>query len=110
MMIGSEAPVAIISEFEPQKFVSAMAYLVASKPGLTKKQLCKLLFLADKEHLLTYGRTITGNRYYAPAGGGRRPRHLLFDCSPEARNHRENQTTICRDFLSQADTHQRVMD
>ena len=52
-------------DFRPEKFASAVAYLVQLKPGLTKKQLCKLLFLADKQHLLRYGRTITGDRYFA---------------------------------------------
>jgi uncharacterized phage-associated protein len=51
--------------FRPEKFASAVAYLVQLRPGLTKKQLCKLLFLADKQHLLRYGRTITGDRYFA---------------------------------------------
>jgi uncharacterized phage-associated protein len=32
---------------------------------VTKKQICKLLYFADKEHLLKYGRTITGDRYHA---------------------------------------------
>lgn len=51
--------------FKPEKFASSVAYLVENKPGLTKKQICKLIFLADKKHLLQYGRTITGDRYYA---------------------------------------------
>ena len=56
---------AIGFEFKPHRFVAAMAYLVDHRPGLTKKQICKLLFLADKSHLLQYGRTITGDHYYA---------------------------------------------
>jgi len=55
----------IAFEFKPEKFASAVAYLVSLRPGLTKKQLCKLLYLADKEHLLKFGRTITGDRYFA---------------------------------------------
>jgi uncharacterized phage-associated protein len=58
--------VAVIAfEFKPEKFASSVAHLVSLRPGLTKKQLCKLLYLADKEHLLKYGRTITGDRYFA---------------------------------------------
>lgn len=52
-------------EFKPKKFASSVAYLVNAKPGLTKEQICTLLFLADKAHLLRYGRTITGDRYHA---------------------------------------------
>jgi uncharacterized phage-associated protein len=60
------AKVAMIAfEFKPEKFASSVAYLVSRRPGLTKKQLCKLLYLADKAHLLKYGRTITGDRYFA---------------------------------------------
>lgn len=52
-------------DLKPQKLASAIAYLAVRRPGLTKKQICKLLYFADKEHLLRYGRTITGDRYNA---------------------------------------------
>jgi uncharacterized phage-associated protein len=52
-------------ELKPEKLASAVAYLAERKPGLTKKQICKLLYFADKEHLLRYGRTITGDKYNA---------------------------------------------
>jgi uncharacterized phage-associated protein len=51
--------------FKPKKFASVVAYLAERRPGITKKELCKLVFFADKEHLLRYGRPITGDRYYA---------------------------------------------
>ena len=50
---------------KPRKLASAIAYMVQQRPGLTKKQICKLLFFADKGHLLLHGRTITGDRYFA---------------------------------------------
>jgi uncharacterized phage-associated protein len=56
---------AIQFEFKPEKLASAVAYMAERVPGLTKKQICKLLYFADKEHLLRYGRTITGDRYHA---------------------------------------------
>lgn len=52
-------------DFKPVKFGRSVAYLAANKPGITKKEICKLLFFADKEHLLKYGRPITGDQYYA---------------------------------------------
>ena len=58
-------PDAITFEFDPEKFANAVAYLAGRIPNITKKQICKLLFFADKEHLLVYGRTITGDQYYA---------------------------------------------
>ncbi len=51
--------------FKPRKFASVVAYLAARRPGITKKTLCKIIYFADKEHLLRYGRPITGDRYYA---------------------------------------------
>jgi uncharacterized phage-associated protein len=52
-------------KFKAKKFASVVAYLAARKTQITKKELCKLIYFADKEHLLRYGRPITGDRYYA---------------------------------------------
>jgi uncharacterized phage-associated protein len=53
-------------QFKPEKFASAVAFFVDRVPaGLTKKQICKLMYFADKEHLLRYGRPITGDVYCA---------------------------------------------
>jgi uncharacterized phage-associated protein len=65
-----ELPIYNISQmlsftFRAEKFASAVAFLVERRPGLTKKQICKLMYYADKEHLLRYGRPITGDTYYA---------------------------------------------
>lgn len=49
--------------FEPYKFVNAAAYLASKCPDTTKMKLSKLLFFADKHHLLNYGRPIIGDRY-----------------------------------------------
>lgn len=49
--------------FDVQKFVNASAYLVERCPETTRMKLAKLLFFADKEHLLTYGRPVIGDRY-----------------------------------------------
>ena len=51
--------------FKPRKFASVVAYFATRRPGITKKELCNIIYFADKEHLLRYGRTITGDRYYA---------------------------------------------
>lgn len=51
-------------DFRADKVVSAVAYFALKCPGLTKLKVCKLLFYADKGHLLRYGRPITGDRYY----------------------------------------------
>lgn len=50
---------------KPQKFAAATGYLAERIPGVTKKQICKLMFFADKDHLLRFGRTITGDTYFA---------------------------------------------
>ena len=49
--------------FDPYKFVNAVAYLAGRCTEATKMKISKLLYYADKEHLLTYGRPIIGDRY-----------------------------------------------
>jgi uncharacterized phage-associated protein len=51
-------------QFDPEKFVDAVAYLAQACPSSTKLSICKLLYFADKEHLLRYGRPILGDHYY----------------------------------------------
>jgi uncharacterized phage-associated protein len=46
-----------------------MFWADARLPDLTKWKICKLLFLADKIHLVRYGRPITGDTYYAVEWG-----------------------------------------
>ncbi len=52
-------------EFSLEKFAAVMAYLVHEGRihDLTKLKAAKLLFFADKAHLLKYGRPIIGDRY-----------------------------------------------
>jgi uncharacterized phage-associated protein len=52
-------------DYKPEKFAHAVAYVAGRKPNVTKKEICKLLFFADKEHLLRFGRPITGDTYHA---------------------------------------------
>ena len=50
--------------FDFEKFIAAVHHLVdRGIPGLDKYKICKLLFLADKYHLVRYGRPIIGDRY-----------------------------------------------
>jgi len=53
----------IAFDFDVQRFVHATAYLVERCGEATKMKLAKLLYYADKEHLLAYGRPVTGDRY-----------------------------------------------
>jgi uncharacterized phage-associated protein len=52
-------------EFNLDKFAAVMAYLADDGKihDLTKLKAAKLLFFADKAHLLRYGRPILGDRY-----------------------------------------------
>lgn len=57
---------AIEFQFDLEKAREAIAYLASeSADGLDLYKACKLLFLADKYHLVRYGRTITGDWYFA---------------------------------------------
>ncbi len=49
-----------------EKAIAALTYLASQNmPELSKGKLCKLLFLADKYHLVRFGRPITGDSYWA---------------------------------------------
>ena len=53
-------------DFEFEKFFAAVQYIAGNGvPYLTYYKICKLLFLADKYHLVRYGRPITGDVYCA---------------------------------------------
>jgi uncharacterized phage-associated protein len=53
-------------ELDTDKVVAAVAVIAESGiRDLTKYKICKLLFLADKHHLVRYGRSITGGRICA---------------------------------------------
>ena len=57
---------AVQFQFDFNSTLAAITFLASkSIPDLTKYKLCKLLFLADKYHLVKYGRIITGDRYCA---------------------------------------------
>jgi uncharacterized phage-associated protein len=47
------------------KIVQALCYFLAKVKVANKLRLIKLLFLADKYHLIRYGRTITDDEYWA---------------------------------------------
>lgn len=51
------------------KVVEAIDFVAALKPGVTQYYIGKILFFADREHLLDYGRPITGDRYVAMEHG-----------------------------------------
>ena len=51
------------------KVVEAIDFVATLKPGVTQYYIGKILFFADREHLLDYGRPITGDRYVAMEHG-----------------------------------------
>lgn len=51
------------------KAVEAIDFIASRKPGVTQYYIGKILFFADREHLLDYGRPITGDRYVAMEHG-----------------------------------------
>ncbi len=55
--------------FDWEKTIDAIEFLAEQKPGLTQYYIGKLLFFADREHILDYGRPITGDRYVAMEHG-----------------------------------------
>jgi uncharacterized phage-associated protein len=51
-------------DFDAVKLGQALAYLAGGVRDLTKLKAAKLLYFADKAHLLGHGRPIVGDRYY----------------------------------------------
>jgi uncharacterized phage-associated protein len=61
-------PIEFQLDFE--KTLAVLGYLGSQDvPELTTYKICKLIFLADKYHLVRYGRPITGDRYCALPDG-----------------------------------------
>jgi len=57
-------------DFDVEKAIAAVSHITSARlPGLTKGKICKLVFLADKLHLVRYGRPITGDDLYAMEHG-----------------------------------------
>lgn len=53
-------------DFDFEKFLAAVQYISSKElPNLDAYKICKLLFFADKYHLVSYGRPITGDVYCA---------------------------------------------
>jgi uncharacterized phage-associated protein len=54
-------------EFKPKydKIVELLLHLAHKRPGADKYQAVKFFYLADREHLIRYGRPITNETYYA---------------------------------------------
>ncbi len=47
------------------KAVEAIDYVAHKWSGVTQYYLCKIMYFADRDHCLDWGRTITGDRYVA---------------------------------------------
>lgn len=54
-------------KFRPkiEKIVELLLYLAHKRPGADKYQAVKFFYLADREHLIRYGRPITFENYFA---------------------------------------------
>ena len=51
--------------FNPERFAQALNLLLAKTGPKTHGEICKLIYLADREHLLKHGRPIVGGPYNA---------------------------------------------
>jgi uncharacterized phage-associated protein len=56
-------------KFDHQKCVQAIQFLAENMPEITQYYVGKVMFFADKEHLLDWGRPIYGDRYVAMEHG-----------------------------------------
>ncbi len=66
----SVAAQSVYFPYNPDKANQAILWLLEAQGGkIDKLKLVKELYLADKEHLLRYGRPIIGGQYYAMPHG-----------------------------------------
>jgi uncharacterized phage-associated protein len=63
------APQIFRLRLDSAKTVEAIDFLAREWPGITQYYLGKVLYFADRDHCLDWGRTITGDRYVAMAHG-----------------------------------------
>jgi uncharacterized phage-associated protein len=60
------APTKVLKlDLNRRKTVEAVDFVARHWSGVTQYYLCKILYFADKNHCLDWGRTITGDRYVA---------------------------------------------
>lgn len=80
--------------------VQALHYLLKQLGTIDKLKLVKLMFLADKLHLIRYGRTITGDTFLAMPNGpvGSMVKDVL---SGEMGFLSQNDTGFCEKFIEQ---------
>jgi uncharacterized phage-associated protein len=55
----------VITVIDSEKIIQALCYVLQKVKRADKLKLVKLLYLADKYHILRYGRTVTGDEYWA---------------------------------------------
>lgn len=55
--------------FKWVKAIEAIDFIAHLKPGITQYYIGKIIFFADREHLIDYGRSITGDRFVAMEHG-----------------------------------------
>lgn len=55
--------------FKWEKAIQAIDFIAQNQPGITQYYIGKIMFFADREHLLDYGRPISGDRYVAMEHG-----------------------------------------
>lgn len=70
LLILGIVSMAVEFKFDFPKTLAAISYIASrGVPDLTTYKILKILFFADKNHLVRYGRTITGDRYSALPDG-----------------------------------------
>jgi uncharacterized phage-associated protein len=84
---------AVQFQFDYEKTVAATVYIVSKNlPELTMGKLFKLLYFSDKDHLVRYGRPITGDKYAAMKDGPV-PSHL-YDLFKELHGDRSSPAAV----------------
>jgi len=92
-----------------RKVITILNYLAYNIPYMTKLKIVKLLYFADKEHIIRYGRYLTNDRYVKMKNGPAPTRILNFINSPHDYLYTKSERSYLDNFISFKDSNYRTI-
>ena len=92
-----------------RKIITILNYLAFKVPRMTKLKIVKLLYFADKEHIIRYGRYLTEDRYVKMKNGPAPTRILNFINSPNDYIYTRSEKKYLDNYISFADSNYRTI-
>lgn len=92
-----------------RKVITILNYLALKVPYSTKLKIIKLLYFADKEHIIRYGRYLTDDRYIKMKNGPAPTRILNFINNPNEYVYSRSEKKYLDYYISFADSKYRTI-